>query len=166
MNEFKERETIIINIDNGLKDLLLKRNLKRGENEFNKMIFFVAIVIVHECKTRVEFEDAKKSPEEGEEFQTQLLGGVLQLSYTSLDLYITTSEKEGFRYSSPLKDLSVKTSSESKQSVNVTPTKIFPAKKRTEHFEPLIPLSQLEEITLSGPKLIKNETKEQAHNIQ
>jgi hypothetical protein len=117
MNEFKEREAKIIIIDNGLKDIILKRNLKRGENGFNKIVFFV----VHDFKHN-QFLESGKSPKDGEEFVTRLFGGVLQLSYTSLDLFITTSEKEGFRYSSPqtesmIKDLSMKTMIESKQSV-------------------------------------------------
>lgn len=54
---------------------------------------------------------------------------------------------------------------ESKQSANVTPvcppslSKINPAKKRTENFEPLIPLSQLKKITTSSPKLFKMKLK-------
>lgn len=155
-------------------DRVLSLELKNDKNhKFSRLTFFIAVVIVHECchflenKKKVKVKEAGVMEEDGEEFETQLLGGVLDLNYETLELYIETSEHEMLKYSSPqaenmIQQLSMKKATTA-QNINLTPVtcnasanKLFPAKIRKEKIDPLIPLDQLEKKVLTKAKMRMN----------
>lgn len=162
VGQFDEQKPIEINIGKSLAEFIRHLDLKQTDNRFNRVVFYVAVVLIRNSNVdKITVDGAGAVEEDGQDFGTRLLEGSLSLIKLTLTLYIKTTEEVKLKYSSFKSEQMIKdllTKNETKQPKEFQPKvsqvipKVAKARKRTDKFKPLISLSQLTPIFTSPGK--------------